>query len=541
MSFDHSHRRTVRAIAGRSFLLSIAFCCALQARAQKVAGTASLYGTVRDPQGKPIAAATVRLQFTRDVKAVTTETNDQGQYRFVWLPSGVYSLQAASSGYKKAEIPSVFLSTSESKAFDLTLERDTATSSAPAAPQFFDPPQFTVSGVTDTTSLGGHGSDTVVRARDSIARETASLGKPSPNSPSEDATEVSLRKQAEREPENFAAIHTLGAILLKHGREHEAISFLKHASELNPGDEENGFDLALAYSRIGDYAQARAITEPMLARRDTAPLHHLEADIQEKSGNSLAAALEYQRAAQLDPSEPNLFDWGSELLLHHAPEPAEQVFTNGSKLYPGSTRMLIGLGAAEFAAGSTEKAVEQLCAAADLNVNDPAPYLFLGRIQSAGNSSSDGLIERLRRFATLHPDNAQANYYYAVALWKRSKNQGTREADAQIESLLNRAVRLDPNLAEAYLQLGILHSEERKLSNATSEFQQAVKLSPKLEEAHYRLVQVYRETGQSDRAKAELQVYQQLEQESAQNDERERHEIQQFVYTLRDPSSSQAR
>jgi hypothetical protein len=46
--------------------------------------------------------------------------------------------------------------------------------------------------------------------------------------------------------------------------------------------------------------------------------HHALADLEEKQGDSLAAVKEYQRAAELSPSEINLFDWGAELLLHRA-------------------------------------------------------------------------------------------------------------------------------------------------------------------------------------------------------------------------------
>jgi len=51
------------------------------------------------------------------------------------------------------------------------------------------------------------------------------------------------------------------------------------------------------------------------------------------------------------------------------------------------------------------------------------------------------------------------------------------------------------------------------------------------------LAQAYRQTGDSDKAKAELHLYSQLSKESAQKREQERHEIKQFVYTLRDHSS----
>src|ERR1700684_2250122 len=37
------------------------------------------------------------------------------------------------------------------------------------------------------------------------------------------------------------------------------------------------------------------------------------ADAAEKQGNALEAVREYQRVAELDPSEAHLFDWGTEL------------------------------------------------------------------------------------------------------------------------------------------------------------------------------------------------------------------------------------
>ena len=43
-------------------------------------------------------------------------------------------------------------------------------------PEFFDEPQFTVAGVTDPTNLGGHGSNTVLRTKETLAKDVASLG-----------------------------------------------------------------------------------------------------------------------------------------------------------------------------------------------------------------------------------------------------------------------------------------------------------------------------------------------------------------------------
>jgi tetratricopeptide (TPR) repeat protein len=272
--------------------------------------------------------------------------------------------------------------------------------------------------------------------------------------------------------------------------------------------------------------------------QEKAELHHLLGDVEEKLSNSLDAVREYQRAAELSPSEANLFDWGAELLMHRVPEPAIEVFTRGNHVFPHSVRMLVGLGVSWYARGSYELAVQRLCEASDLNPDDSSPYLFLGKIQNVEKMQSDALVERLRRFVTLQPENAMANYFYAVSLWEGRKNPEDNETLAQVQSFLEKAVHLDPELGPGYLQLGILYSERKDFSKAISAYQQTIEVNPSLEEAHYRLAQAYRQTGQKLKAEEELRVYDQISKRKAADAERERHEIQQFVYTLRDRPSA---
>jgi tetratricopeptide (TPR) repeat protein len=311
------------------------------------------------------------------------------------------------------------------------------------------------------------------------------------------------------------------------------VPYLERASQLNSGDYDSAYELALARCASGDYERARTSAQALLAHQDRAELHHLLADIEEKTGKPLEAVREYQRAAELDPNEPNLFDWGTELLLHHAPEPAIEVFNEGNRLFPRSVRMLVSLGVAWYAHGSYEEAARRISEAADLSPSGSVPYLFLGKIQSAEATPSDAVVEKMARFARLHPENAMANYYYAVSLWKRRKAPEDNSALPQVQSLLENAVRLDPKLGVAYLQLGILHAERNDLPRAISAYRQAVEVSPRLEEAHYRLAQAYRLTGENSKAHAELQLYNEIARASAGEMERERHDIKQFVYTLR--------
>ncbi len=240
--------------------------------------------------------------------------------------------------------------------------------------------------------------------------------------------------------------------------------------------------------------------------------------------NPVEAARQYQKTAELDPSEPNLFNWGAELLTHRAADQAVEVFSNGHRLFPRSTRILLGLAVALYSRGSYDQAAQRFFEAADLDPSDPAPYLFLGKVSTGAITGSAGYAERMERFARLDPDNAWANYYYAATLARTSHKART---------LLEKAVRLDPKLGEAFLLLGIIYAEDGKLTKAISAYQSAIAASPQLEEAHYRLAMAYRKLGDKEKEQQELDIYQQLSRRSAQEFEKERSEIQQFVFEMK--------
>jgi tetratricopeptide (TPR) repeat protein len=529
--FDRLSRRTLLAVS--ALLLS------LSGLAQEPGQPTSLHGVVRGADGKAVAEASILMRKKDSTDNFLVHTNAQGTYSFTLLPGGVYSLHATKDGYAAAEVSAVFLRPRESKIIDLTLAPLVSQGSATSAPQFFDQPQFTVAGVTDTTSLGGHGSDTVVRTQNSLAKDTLSLAETAVKPPPDAAREKSLRELAKRQPDDFGVNHQLGQLLIAGGRAQEAIPFLERAAANDPANYENAYDLALANAEVGNYPIARDEATKLLATHDQGDLHHLLADVDEKLGDSLEAVRQYQRAAELDPSESHLFDWGAELLLHHAPEPAMEVFSRGNRLFHGSARMLLGLGAASFARGDYEEAVQRICRASDLNPNASLPYQFLGKIEEAENQANPDLVEKLHRYVTLQPDNADANYYYALGLWKLRNAAHNKGSVTQVESLLKAAIQINPKYAAAALHLGIVHSERGAYSEAISDYRKALDADPAMEEAHYRLAQAYRQTGNAEKAKEELLLYGQLAKESAQKQEQERHQIKQFVYRLRDQSAPQ--
>jgi tetratricopeptide (TPR) repeat protein len=456
-------------VTARAFLILIN-CLALvaftaaKANSQENNANASaiISGTVCDAENRPVEYALVSLESADHARKFTFRSDSQGRYRFEHVASGTYALLVSHTGYPETKTAPFVIHEAESKTVTLRLSTDHSSAQpgdALSATPFSEETQFNVAGVTDPSNLGGHGSDVVLRTREALAKDTASLSHEAPGQPA-----------------------------------------------VNPQTPE---DIAEAHARLADAA--------------------------ESAGRPLEAVREYQMAAELEPNESHLFSWGADLLLHRAYEPAIEVFARGRRRYPDSVRMLLGLGVATYDRGAMEQGEKLLLEACNLNPGDPTPYLFLGQLQQTQKIGAPRWTEMFQRFVALHPENALAHYYYAVALGKPDSNTNDYAA---IESELKKSIELDPRLGDAYLQLGVLYSKRENFPAAITAFQKVIAITPLPDEAHYRLAQVYGHMGEADKSAAEIELFKQVSEQKKKEAERERHQIQQFVYTLRSQGQS---
>ena len=76
-----------------------AVCLALSGVCFSRASSSSLQGSVTDPSGSAIAGATVTLADATSRTERTTVTGQQGEYRFLAVPPGTYSLSVTFKGF----------------------------------------------------------------------------------------------------------------------------------------------------------------------------------------------------------------------------------------------------------------------------------------------------------------------------------------------------------------------------------------------------------------------------------------------------------
>lgn len=462
--------------------------------------SAKVEGVVQDAKGNGLAAIPVVLGGKDRPANLTTTTDRNGKFALSVAQPGIYRVGVGKGESLSVAPETLTLTLARKRTITVVVDpsgsahiaSDSGRASAQEAVQFADNPNFVVAGVTDSTDAGGHGSQVRVRTSETLAQDTAALK-------SSDRPEDSTR----RDP-------------------------------VSTGEQAKLYDLARLDTATGNYSRARTELQSLISKSDKAEWHRLLADVDEHLNDSLDAVHEYEQAVRLDPSEENYFDWGSDLLVHRAIAPAIEVFTKGAQAHPSSARMRAGLGAALYASGSPEDAARKVCEASDLQPGNSRHYILLGKIVASSASALPCAEDALQGFVHSQPDNPEANYYYALALWKRVRDSASSQDSKQIEDLLRKAVALNPQFAEAYLQLGLVAFSRGDLNQATEAYTKAIQANSNLAEAHYRLGLAYKRMGQESKAENEFAAYKTLDQAESAENERQRKAIQQFVIVFKD-------
>lgn len=333
-------------------------------------------------------------------------------------------------------------------------------------------------------------------------------------------TESRLLQAAKREPANLQVAGALGEFYLQNHEWKQSAQWLGRSYELSGNNDTIGYDLVYALTQAADFEKAKSLIERMGAHNDTAKLHSLLADVDDRTGDYVNAAREYHRAAELDPTESNIFDLATFLLRQKkyvgALDDSIKFFRYGVTKFPRSSQMMVGLGVALYAANEYDEAVRTFCAAIDLDPKDQRPVQFLGRASRVSPALAEEVDRRLKEFAQRYPESAATNYFYALSLWERGGGAQGQQRET-IEQLLKKAETLSPDWYEPHYQLGVLYETERRYAEAMAEMQKAVKIDPDFFPAHYRLAVLYNHFGKKDAAAAEAALVRKLKEEDNDN------------------------
>jgi tetratricopeptide (TPR) repeat protein len=157
------------------------------------------------------------------------------------------------------------------------------------------------------------------------------------------------------------------------------------------------------------------------------------------------------------------------------------------------------------------------------NVHFGLGYLLWGLLQF------DDAAKELQAELDNNPDNAEALTYLADC----DIQLGHPEA---APPLLEKAIRIDPRIEMAHLDLGIVYSDAGRREDALRELKVAEKLNPEDQNVHWRLGRFYKSMGKNEEAKVEFDKTRSLQKASDQSVFTKLHQAQ----AQGDPASSQS-
>ncbi|MFB3921936.1 MAG: tetratricopeptide repeat protein [Terriglobia bacterium] len=323
----------------------------------------------------------------------------------------------------------------------------------------------------------------------------------------------------------------LGLLFASHNLFREAIPQFEETLRLEPASYSAAFNLVIAYRGAGQIQEATQIGRKILKERPTAELHNLVASLEETAGDYLNAVRDYQRAVELEPTnEQYTFDLGMEYLVHFTFDPAQEVFRVGTQRFPSSVRQHVGLGYAHYGVRQYLEAAEAFLTALEIDPTSPAAFAAWNSLPAfLGPTEFTKILPRVKSLAEHYQQNPHAQYCYGVLLLRRGQVNAEKENLRLAQPLLERAIQLNPEFADAHLELGNLYATLKEHAKAAVEFTEAARLSPRSEMAHYRLGQTYRNLNQLERAQKELAEYTELTRDRRELMARSRAAIKQFV------------
>ena len=310
----------------------------------------------------------------------------------------------------------------------------------------------------------------------------------------------------------------VAALLAEHGDAAGAIPVMERVRKASPQSWEVNYNLAVAYFQTAEYDRAAEVLRAFTDAKGKADAFDLLGAIEEKRGRPHEAERAFEAAVAREPSNQDYrFDYGNSLVQHGKFSSAVTAFRAAIADVPRSWKLRIGLGSAHYLLSDYENAARDLLEAVKLKPDSTAGWFLLGEAYDSASGFQREIETAFASYLATAPSDAGAYYHYGAILYQRARADGRHDYRQAMQNV-NQALRLNPNLAEAHFELGLIALAEGKTEQGVAALQKAVDLEPGLATAHYRLGLAYRRAGNETRAQEELSRFRALKEEAHQRD-----------------------
>jgi len=309
-----------------------------------------------------------------------------------------------------------------------------------------------------------------------------------------------FRKVTELEPGFVQGFVSLGQALIEQQDYGAAVTSLEHALQLDPNL--GAAHQLIGYALLAEGYSAEAI--PHLKRVDDPGALGI-AELQ--AGDLAGAVANLQRALERQPGDPDLLYYlgrASGLL-------SKQAVDTLMAQYPDSPRAHQAMAENYYVLRQMPQAESDYKEALRLRPDLPEVHMELGEVY-ASSGQWEKAEQEFRAQTKLQPGNAEAAYRLGNALLEQGKAKEARPE-------LQRADHLLPNMPETLYALGKAAALEGDAAAAEKSFTKLLgieKGTPLAAQTHFALAGLYRKQGKTADAEREMQEFQKLQQQGAQ-------------------------
>ena len=359
--------------------------------------------------------------------------------------------------------------------------------------------RITLLGIVLVTMATARGDTPKGPADESQRKAAFALEQQGNNAEAEAAWRAILKQQ----PSNAEAYAHLGFLEARQEHYAEAVPLYRKASALDPAMPGLQLNLGLSLFKSGALKDAITTFTPLLKSEpasspQTVRLTTLIGLAHYGLGEYPAAVPDLKIAVQHDPQNlPFRLALAHSCLWSKQYQCVLDEYHEILTLNAESAEAYMLAGEALDEMKDNAGAVEQFRAAVKADPREPNVHFGLGYLLWGLMKYEEAAQEFQAELAN-NPEHAQALTYLADTNMQLSHPEAATP-------LLEKALKIDPSITLAHVDLGLLYSEAGKKDEALAELKTAESLSPNDVNVHWRLARFYQAAGRKEEAKAEFE------------------------------------
>jgi tetratricopeptide (TPR) repeat protein len=265
-------------------------------------GTGRVTGTIKDPQGKPIAGAKITATNPESERALEATSDKGGKWALLGFRSGTYEFTFTADGYKPQAYTNAIKQMNRNPSMDVVLEPlEMGQSSGGSggklqeANQFLEQKQY-------PEALAKY--EEILAAEPTLYQIYYNIGIAQREMGELDKAAASFQKVLDQEANNTSALIGIGDILVVQGKLDEAVTYFEKAIGQTT-DEVIPFNVAEIYFNQGNTAKALEYYQTAATRKPDWPEPHLKMGYAHlNAGNMDAAIASFEKVVEVAPDSP---------------------------------------------------------------------------------------------------------------------------------------------------------------------------------------------------------------------------------------------